>query len=342
MKITIFSPSGVVVEKSRIDTAVKQLTELGAHVHLDETVLARYLRFAGTDEQRLAAIHRTAIDDSQVALASRGGYGLTRLLDFIDWQLIGQSVVNGKFWVGHSDFTAFNLALLKHTGMSSWAGPMALSDFGRIDAAVIRVPALDQLTCTTFFQAMQGALSQVSFPTQSGFDGVDVDGTLWGGNLVMVCSLLGTKHWPDIKNGILFLEEVNEHAYSIERMLHQLHQAGVLNQQKMIILGDLGAANPTPMDRDYRLKDALESIRAVSTVPILTGLPFGHITKKFTLPVGVGVKVRVVGDEATIFWGDRGFESAVQAAQTAQLVEPLQQINPYTGRVSIIKPMVRP
>lgn len=318
MKISIFSPSGVILERNRLELAVKHLTGLGATVHVDEAAALRYLRFAGTDEQRLNAIHRVAQNDSKVALASRGGYGLTRLLDKIDWPLIGQSIQQGKYWVGHSDFTVFNLALLKHTGLPSWAGPMALSDFGRLDAAVVRVPALDKMTCDTFMQAMQGQLDYVSFPAKSDYEGLAVEGKLWGGNLVMLCSMLATPHWPDVKDGILFIEEVNEHTYYIERMLHQLHQAGVLQQQKAILIGDLGNIKPTPIDRDYRLKDAIDSIRSVCDVPILTGLPFGHIYKKLTLPVGVSAKLYVKDGTVIIFWGLSGFELAVQTSAWKQ------------------------
>jgi len=318
MKITIFSPSGVILERNRLELAVKRLTQLGASVRVDEAAAFSYLRFAGTDEQRLGAIHRAAQDDSKVALASRGGYGLTRLLDKIDWTLVGESVRQGKYWVGHSDFTVFNLALLKHTGLPSWAGPMALFDFGRLDAAVVRVPALDKLTCDTFMQAMQGQLDYVSFSAQTDYEGLAVEGRLWGGNLVMLCSMLATPHWPDIKDGILFIEEVNEHAYYIERMLHQLHQAGVLQQQKAILIGDLGSVKPTAVDRDYRVKDAIDSIRAVCDVPIMTGLPFGHVYKKLTLPVGVSAKLYVKDGEVIIFWGLNGFELAVQTGGLAQ------------------------
>ena len=113
---------------------------------------------------------------------------------------------------------------------------------------------MDEVTRDCFLEAMSGELEAVGFRTGPGFDGLDVRGTLWGGNLCMVSSLLGTPHWPRIKGGVLFLEDVNEHPYRIERMLLQLHQAGVLDAQKAILLGAFTDCRKSPLDRGYTLK----------------------------------------------------------------------------------------
>lgn len=302
MKITIFSPSGVILEGKRLTLAVRRLRAQGLEVALDESVRARDQRFAGDDAVRLAAIARAAADDADVALAARGGYGLTRLLDGIDWRGVAASVERGKRWVGHSDFTAFELALLAHTGASSWAGPMALSDFGREKADADGEPAVDEITNDCFLEAMRGELEAIGFRTGNGFDGLEANGLLWGGNLTMVCSLLGTAHWPRIKGGILFLEDVNEPPYRVERMLLQLLQAGVLAEQKAVLLGDFGRWKPTASDRGYRLSTAIDHVRSVCPVPILAGLPFGHVPTKLTLPVGVRAELAVDGRNAMLGW----------------------------------------
>lgn len=304
MKITVFSPSGVVQDGKRLQLAAKRLKTLGAQVHIDEGARAKSQRFAGTDQSRLQAIARVAQDDSDIALASRGGYGLTRLLDHINWKHIAQSVHNGKRWVGHSDFTAFSLALLAHTGAPSWAGPMALADFGQIQSedGTPEQP-LDEITSECFMEAMRGELEAVGFKTDKGFEGLQAQGILWGGNLSMICSMLGTPHFPSIKGGILFLEDVNERPYRVERMLLQLHQAGILQQQKAVILGDFGTFEPSAADKGYRFTDTLKHIRSVCQLPILTGLPFGHIATKLTLPIGIQVTLMVDKREAFIHWG---------------------------------------
>ena len=127
-------------------------------------------------------------------------------------------------------------------------------------------------------------------------------GTLWGGNLCMVSSLLGTPHWPRIKGGVLFLEDVNEHPYRLERSLIQLHQAGVLDAQKAVVMGAFTEYKKSPLDRGYTLASALEMLRSMTRTPILTGLPFGHVPTKVCMPVGARVTLAVQGRDAFIGW----------------------------------------
>ena len=237
-------------------------------------------------------------------MATRGGYGLTRLLDRIDWKRVARSVEAGTRWVGHSDLTALQLGLLAHAPAITWAGPMACYDFGRSaeEHGEKAVDPVDEVTRDCFVEAMDGALEAVGFRTEAGFEGLDVKGTLWGGNLCMVVSLLGTPHWPRIKGGILFVEDVNEHPYRVERMLLQLGQAGVLDAQKAVLLGAFSDWRKSPLDRGYALKSAVEAVRATTRTPILTGLPFGHVPTKVCLPVGARVTLAVQERDVYIGW----------------------------------------
>ncbi len=321
--LVIFSPAGVVADPAALKRAVRRLKQHGFAVSVDETALARNQRFAGTDEQRLGALHRIAqraVDGELcVALASRGGYGLTRLLDRIDWPLMARSIEHGLRWVGYSDVTALQLGALahgaggpervrhshdhQHDGHCShaggwWAGPLACDDFGRsADPA-----ELDDVTEGCFIEAMGGELEAVGFRTEAGFDGLDVTGRLWGGNLCVVLSLLGTPHFPRIKGGVLFLEDVNEHPYRIERSLLQLHQAGVLDAQRAIVLGAFTAYTKSPLDRGYNINTVIDYLRSITKTPILTGLPYGHVPTKVCLPVGRRVTLAVQGRDAFIGW----------------------------------------
>jgi muramoyltetrapeptide carboxypeptidase len=303
--LRLFSPSGVVAQAASLRRAAKRLRRLGFSVQIDEAALMRHQRFAGDDEARLAAIHRTAASGALVAMSSRGGYGLTRLLDGIDWKRIARSVERGTHWVGHSDFTAFQLAALAHGGTRTWAGPMACYDFGRQaeEHGEQRVEALDEVTTGCFAEAMDGSLEAVGFRTDAGFDGLEVKGTLWGGNLAMLVSLLGTPHWPKVKGGILFVEDVNEHPYRVERLLLQLHQAGVLDAQRAVLIGHISEWSKSPLDRGYGLAAMLQTVRAATRTPVLPGLPFGHVPTKVTLPVGARVTLATQGREAFIGWG---------------------------------------
>jgi muramoyltetrapeptide carboxypeptidase len=296
--LTLYTPAGVVPQAAPLRLAAKRLRALGFDTQLDEAALARSQRFGGDDDSRLAALHRVARAAPSIAMATRGGYGLTRLLDRIDWKLLARSVGQGTRWVGYSDLTALQMGLLAHTGAGSWHGPMALDDFSRSEAA----GGVDEVTRDCFAEAMGGELEAVGFRTEAGFDGVGARGTLWGGNLTMLCSLLGTPHWPEVKGGILFLEDVNEHPYRVERCLLQLHQAGVLARQKAIVLGAFSAWKATPLDRGYTLKTAVAHLRGQLKPPVLTGLPFGHVPTKVTLPVGRRVSLLVDGRNVLIGW----------------------------------------
>ena len=296
--LNLLSPAGVVPKAAPLKLAAKRLRGLGFDVQIDASALVRSQRFAGDDALRLAALHRVAQAAPSIAMATRGGYGLTRLLDGIAWKQLARSVDKGTRWVGHSDMTTLQMALLAHTGAPSWAGPMALDDFGRSDEA----GGVDEVTRDCFCEAMSGALEAVGFRTEPGFDGLAARGVLWGGNLTMLCSMLATRHWPAIKGGILFIEDVNEHPYRVERMLLQLHQAGVLAAQKAVLLGAFSAWKPSPLDRGYSMKTVVAQLRATTRTPLLTGLPFGHVQPKVTLPVGAKVQVLVDGRNVLIGW----------------------------------------
>ncbi len=296
--LTLFSPSGVVAQPEALQRARDRLAALGYAVRVDRAARARGQRFAGSDDVRLDALHRVAAEAPSIAMATRGGYGLTRLLDRIRWRELAAAAEQGTRWVGHSDFTALQLALLAHTGAASWAGPMATDDFGRADDA----GGVDEVTRDCFAEAMDGSLEAVGFRTEAGFDGLGVRGLMWGGNLSVLCSLLGTPHWPAVKGGVLFVEDVNEHPYRIERLLLQLHQAGVLARQKAVVLGQFSAWKASPLDRGYGLKAVVAHLRAQLRVPLLTGLPFGHVPTKLTLPVGRRVQLVVQGREVLIGW----------------------------------------
>lgn len=303
--LTLFTPSGALPKAEALKRAAKRLTQLGFEVAIDADALARHQRFGGDDATRLAALHRIADAAPSVALATRGGYGLTRLLDQIDWGRIAHSIEHGTRWVGHSDMTTLQLGLMAQpkigAGAITWAGPLATDDFGRSDEA----GGVDEVTRDCFLEAMSGALEAVGFRTEAGFDGLEARGTLWGGNLCMVNSMLGTRYFPRIKGGVLFLEDVNEHPYRIERNLLQLHQAGVLDAQKAIVLGEFSAWRKAPHDRGFSLKTVVAHLRTLTKTPILTGLPFGHVPTKVTMPVGARVTLLVEGRNVLIGWEHR-------------------------------------
>jgi muramoyltetrapeptide carboxypeptidase len=277
--IYLISPSGAVADPAALDLAMERLRAMGFRVAADRTALAVHERFAGTDKQRLASIQRALKQKHPVVMATRGGYGLSRLLPHIDWRAVADS---GKTFIGQSDFTAFNLALLARTGAVSLAGPTAIFDFGG--------KKVDDLTQALFQETLSGELEILSFESP-GADPVDARGILWGGNLAMVASLVGTPYLPDVKGGILFLEDVSEHPFRIERMLTQLWHAGVLEKQHAIVLGQFTDYRLAPHDHGYDLDAVVRWLRQTVRVPVVTGLPYGHVKVKATLPVGAHVGI---------------------------------------------------
>lgn len=277
--IYLISPSGAVSDPEAVRLAQQRLRAMGYRVALDRSALAVHERFAGTDRQRLAGIARALKQKHPVVMATRGGYGLSRLLPMIDWRAVADS---GKTFIGQSDFTVFNLALLAQTGAQSLAGPTAVFDFGG--------KTVDDLTQALFQETLSGELEILSFESPQA-DPVDARGILWGGNLAMVTSLVGTPYLPDIRGGILFLEDVAEHPFRIERMLTQLWHAGVLQQQKAILLGRFTDYRLAVHDNGYDLESVVRWLRDTVRVPVIPGLPYGHVRVKATLPVGAQVGV---------------------------------------------------
>lgn len=277
--IYLISPSGAVTDPQALERGCKRLRKLGFKTTVDRSALAVHERFAGTDRQRLAAINRALKQKHPVVMATRGGYGLSRLLPLIDWRAVADS---GKQFVGLSDFTLFNLALLAQTGVNSFSGPMAVGDFG--------AKKLDDLTADLFVEALNGQLEVLSFESPDA-DRVDARGVLWGGNLAMVAALVGTPYMPDIKGGILFLEDVAEHPYRVERMLNQLWHAGILQRQSAIVLGHFTDYKLGKVDNGFDMASVIKWLRTQVKVPVVTGLPYGHVKVKATLPIGKQVGI---------------------------------------------------
>ena len=288
MKLHLIAPSGSLPDPQVLAKGESWFKKQDIEVKNLACGKRQFQRFAGTDQERLDEINQLAnLSPDHVVMSLRGGYGLSRLLDRIDWQGIGKQVKQGLKIVGHSDFTALHLGLFAKTGAPSFAGPMFSYDF---------CGDVSDLTWKHFQEAMTQPMIQVEVISPQAISspiGITADdkAVLWGGNLTMLTSLLGTEFFPakgQVKGGILFIEDVNEHPYRIERMLHQLLDAGYLGQQRAVLIGDVSSYRLSEVDRGYDLHAAIESIRQKlgSKTPILTGLAFGHCPDKLTLPVG--------------------------------------------------------
>lgn len=292
--IGLFAPSGV-VNVERHEKSVARLTELGYRVVVAPESYSQWRYFAGTDEQRLDAFHHMLADPAVDAMMMiRGGYGWSRLLHRIDWPLVARA---RKPLVGFSDFTALNLGALKQARLVTFAGPGAAIDFGGADddAAAQADHAFMEAHC---WPALRGdPVIAGPFPCAHAYPAQLLEGPLWGSNLSLLAHLVGTPYLPDIEGGILFIEEIGEQPYAIERMFLQLFHAGILPRQKAIVLGDFSDCAPEAGRFPYSLEHVIETLRGLVNAPVLTGLPFGHVAKKLTLPFGAPARLAIGADD---------------------------------------------
>ena len=297
--IYIFSPSSAVRDKAAFKRGVKRLEAQGHEVEIDPDALSSFTRFAGQDETRLKAIERASASGANIAMISRGGYGLTRLLTQLPYRSIAKAIDKGTQFVGLSDFTAFQLAVYSKSQRITWQGPELGKDFGSENE-----PDEIMQACFDDLCLEQGEGTGWRMPALPLQKPVKVNNAvLWGGNLAVLTSLLGTPYFPLVKGGVLFLEDVGEHPYKVERMLTQLLNAGVLQQQKAIVLGQFTAYKLVAHDKGFKLQTVIERLRLQLKTPVLTGLPFGHVSTKVLLPIGAKVDLATEGRDAFLVWG---------------------------------------
>ncbi|HHP9210393.1 TPA: muramoyltetrapeptide carboxypeptidase [Salmonella enterica subsp. enterica serovar 4,[5],12:i:-] len=281
----LIAPSGYCINQQAALRGVQRLTDAGHQVENDEVIRRRFQRFAGTDAERLADVNSLAslTSPDTIVMPVRGGYGASRLLDRIDWQALASRQQRDPLLIcGHSDFTAIQAGLLAQANVITFSGPMLAANFG--------AETLNTFTEQHFWLALREA--QFTVEWQGDGPQCDAQGTLWGGNLAMLISLIGTPWMPTIDKGILVLEDVNEHPFRVERMLLQLEYAGILNRQSAIVLGSFSGAAPNEYDAGYSLESVYAFLRSRLSVPLITGLDFGHEQRTVTLPIGANAMLK--------------------------------------------------
>ncbi|HCS4063970.1 TPA: muramoyltetrapeptide carboxypeptidase [Salmonella enterica] len=281
----LIAPSGYCINQQAALRGVQRLTDAGHQVENDEVIRRRFQRFAGTDAERLADVNSLAslTSPDTIVMPVRGGYGASRLLDRIDWQALASRQQRDPLLIcGHSDFTAIQAGLLAQANVITFSGPMLAANFG--------AETLNTFTEQHFWLALRKA--QFTVEWQGDGPQCDAQGTLWGGNLAMLISLIGTPWMPTIDKGILVLEDVNEHPFRVERMLLQLEYAGILNRQSAIVLGSFSGAALNEYDAGYSLESVYAFLRSRLSVPLITGLDFGHEQRTVTLPIGANATLK--------------------------------------------------
>lgn len=275
----LIAPSGYCINQEAAQRGIARLIESGHSVQNQTIVPRRQQRFAGTEAQRLNDINAltTLPGADQIVMAVRGGYGASRLLEQIDWAGLARRQQQDPLLIcGHSDFTVIQLGLLALHNVITFSGPMLAGNFG--------APSLDAFTIDHFWRALRNPTFTLHWQGQGPC--CTCEGQLWGGNLAMLVSLIGTPWLPAIENGILVLEDINEHPFRVERMLLQLHHAGILARQRAIVLGSFSGAAANDYDAGYDLQTMIDYLRSRIAVPVIAGLDFGHEQQTVTLPLG--------------------------------------------------------
>ncbi len=281
--IGVISPSGAVKEKKMFENAVKYFETRGYKVKTAPHVLDKKGFLAGEDSHRLSDLENFFRDDEiKAILCSRGGYGAFRILSDINYDLIRN---NPKIFVGYSDITALLCNFFRKSGLITFHGPLFVSDFGK--------DRVDEYTEDSFWRIF-GESSEVplDFPNPFEYHCIKpgkTRGELMGGNLSIICGLLGTPYMPDLTGRILFLEDVGEPLYKIDRMLMQLKLGGVFEKISGLLFAEFSSVSNSDSreENDLAVLDIVSGLAGDLKIPVGYGFPAGHSDKKATFAVGV-------------------------------------------------------
>lgn len=303
--IALVAPASAPPDPKAIDHSIAVLERLGFKTKLAPNVRKRWGFLAGSDRERAGDLMKMFADRKVHAiLCVRGGYGSSRLIPLLDYRTIR---ANPKILVGYSDITSLHCALLVKSGLTSFHGPMLNSDFIKKD--------FPDFTLQSFLRTLMEATPAGSI--RAGYKGKTVSilrrgvasGPLIGGNISLLCATLGTPCQPSFKKSILFFEDLDEVPYRFDRMLTHLLNAGLLQHVAGIAIGiNADCFDPKAKGaREYRqtMEDVFKDRLLPLKIPIVSGLPFGHIPLNATLPVGIratldGVKGDLVITEAAV------------------------------------------
>lgn len=285
-------PSG-----EKLAKGIANLTAMGFNIAEGKSLRSRNGFLAGTDEERLADLHWAFQDpEIEAVWCIRGGYGASRLLPAIDYDLICR---NPKPLIGYSDVTALHLAIHQRCGLVTFHGPVAASEFPEntlehFNSVLMQPVSPYSIHAPNEIQSAQMSVEYQPFVITPG----QANGTLMGGNLALLAALAGTDFAPSFINSIVFLEDVGEQPYRLDRMLTQLLQATDLTEASGIALGVFNDCQPKSDSPSFSLPETLRQRLGDLGIPVVYGIPFGHVNHQATLPYGI--KARLDADNGTL------------------------------------------
>ena len=284
--IGIISPASSPDDLSTVENGVKYLEKLGYRVEIGKNVGQNFGYLAGTDQQRVDDLHYMfKKKDIKAIFCARGGYGTPRLLDKIDYSLIRR---NPKILVGYSDITALQMAIMKKTGLVTFAGPMLSMDFQSDISEFTEEMFWKILTSNKKYGRISQPDDEKIFELHKG----QARGRILGGNLSVFTSLVGTQYFPDLKDRILILEEIGEMPYRIDRLLNQLRLHKAFVHIKGVILGAFIDCNEhDPLKKTLSLGEVISEYLEGTKMPVVYNFKHGHIRNSITVPFGIVTKI---------------------------------------------------
>jgi len=279
--IGIAATAGPIRNRKEVDDFQKVLHQLGYKTKLGKNVHGKVGYFSAKDEDR-AEEFMELIQDEEVngIFFIRGGWGCARVLDLINYDIIQQ---HPKVIMGFSDITALLNAIALHTGLVTFHGPGGNSTWNSYSVNYIKRLLSDG-------ESVSYENTEADLPIKTYVSG-KAEGVFFGGNLSVICGMVGSNYLPDWQDKILFLEDVGEEPYRIDRMLTQLKLAGVFDQISGLVLGNFRKCIPEEPDRSFTLEEVFEQHFTDAAFPVFYGAQIGHVRNKFTVPVGVRVTI---------------------------------------------------
>ena len=287
--IGLIAPGGNISEKL-LKESEESLSELGFRTYHTENILAEEGYLAGTDQQRADDImHMFSKKEVDAIICVRGGYGTVRTLDLLDYEVIKQ---NPKVLMGYSDMTALIAALYTKIGLVSFHGPVGSSTFNKFTTKIFKKVVMKGKEKYKFpYEKEKGKEENTEFDVYTINSGV-AEGELVGGNLMMLITLIGTEYEPNFENKIVFIEEIGEKSYKVDRMITQLVMATNFSKAKGVVCGIFKNCEKDEDEKhSFTLKEVMTKRLKPLNIPIYYGAPFGHVANKFTLPVGINAKL---------------------------------------------------
>ena len=275
---------GSPITGEQLEEAVEKLENLGFRTYYKESVLSEYGYLAGRDQERADELmHMFTNEEVKGIWCVRGGYGSIRILSRLDYEKIEQ---NPKVFIGYSDITALLTTIYEQTGLVTYHGPVGTSEFNKFTVKSLEEVIMDPGQKYRYpYKRDKDTADNPEYDRYTITGGV-VEGELIGGNISVLDSMIGSRFEPDFENRIVYLEEIEEKTYRVDKMVFHLLSGTNLKKAAGIVMGTMGDCNINDEPR-LSLKRALDDLLKPLGIPVSYGLSFGHIKRMITIPTGI-------------------------------------------------------